>query len=324
MRYLITGGAGFIGCELTRALLLDSQNEIVLADNLHRAKWPQWKGVEMLRIDIRDRDELAKAVSGVDIVYHLAAQSNVMGAIADLDYSFTTNVQGTFNVLSESLRAGVKRLVFASSREVYGEVTSLPVSEDTPLRPKNAYGASKVAGEEYCRVMAREGLPVTILRFANVYGPNDHGRVIPLFVGRARRGEALQLFGGDQVIDFISIGRVVKALLFARDLDKQCGPVNIGSGFGTTVRELAERILELIPSPSGIQTLEARGVEVGAFIADIRRGVELGLIEAGIPPLQELKNTIAMHQRLENMSPASYSLATSGSTESESPGVPFI
>ena len=113
---------------------------------------------------------------GMDTVYHLAAQSSVMGAAADVDGAFSSNVTGTFNVLRSAGRSGVKRLVFTSSREVYGEPAEMPVAESAPLRPKNAYGSSKAAGEMCCAMAADRGVETMILRLANVYGPGDEGR----------------------------------------------------------------------------------------------------------------------------------------------------
>ena len=112
-------------------------------------------------------------------VFHLAAQSNVMGAIENIDYSFETNVVGTYNVLKAAHAARAKRVLFASSREVYGEAQYVPVDEAHPIASKNTYGASKVAGETYCQVFATNfGLETIILRLANVYGSRDFGRVI--------------------------------------------------------------------------------------------------------------------------------------------------
>src|SRR5207248_10684264 len=121
--------------------------------------------------------------------------------------TFSTNVVGTFNVLSSAARLGVRRVVFASSREVYGEPISLPVDEEAPLLAINSYGASKAAGEAYCRAFRREfGLQTTVLRLANVYGPRDVGRVIPLWLQHASARQDLLVYGGRQVIDFVWIG----------------------------------------------------------------------------------------------------------------------
>ena len=166
-------------------------------------------------------------------------------------------------------QAGVRRLVFASSREVYGDADSLPVAENAPLQAKNAYGASKVAGELYCRVFAAAGLEVNILRFANVYGPGDRDRVIPLFLESALTGQPLRINGGRQVIDFVWVDTVVEALEAAAFGPLLPGPVNIGSGKGTTLSELVARVLEVTGSHSTVEMLPARSFETVKFVADI-------------------------------------------------------
>src|SRR5262249_25559920 len=145
----------------------------------------------------------------------LAAQSNVMGAVYDADYAFSSNVTGTYNVLQAAKSAGVKRVLFTSSREVYGDPEQLPVQETSALRPKNGYGASNAAGEIYCHTAANEGLETSILRLANVYGTRDRDRVIPLFSQAAASGAPLTLYGGEQVLDFVWIDTVVDALIKA-------------------------------------------------------------------------------------------------------------
>src|SRR5207245_6973446 len=150
---------------------------------------------------------------GPNVVCQLAAQSNVMGAVYDADYAFGSNVTGTFNVLRAAASAGVKRVVFTSSREVYGDPRQLPVRESCPIRPKNGYGASKAAGEVYCRAAANDGLETVILRVTNVYGTRDRDRVVPLFARSAGSGSPLTLYGGKQVLDFVWIDTVVDALV---------------------------------------------------------------------------------------------------------------
>ncbi len=206
MKVLVTGGAGFIGAHLVVASLA-AGDEVVALDNMRRgvrATLPD--EARLIEGDIRDRESVALAMRGAQRVYHLAAQSNVLGAVTDTDYSFTSNVIGTYNVLGAARDAGVEQVIFTSSREVYGEVERLPVAEDRPMDPKNAYGASKVAGEVYCRTFQNTyGLDVSVLRLANVYGAGDRDRVIPIWLDRARRGEDLELYGGEQVLDLVTV-----------------------------------------------------------------------------------------------------------------------
>ncbi len=271
MRILVTGGGGFIGTHLVRRLLADPGVSVRVLDNLHRGcnSFAGVSRVEFVKGDVRDRATVRAAAHGTDLVYHLAAQSNVLGAVRDLDYSFTTNVAGTFEVLSAARECGVRRTVFTSSREVYGQAAALPVPESAPVDPKNAYGASKAAGELYCRVFAESGMEVVVLRLANVYGPGDADRVIPLFLANAVSGRPLLIYGQDKILDFVWIGDVLDALLKVRSAPVAGRAVNIGSGEGTTLPCLAEQILRLTGSPSGIEFTAARKAETDRFVADI-------------------------------------------------------
>jgi UDP-glucose 4-epimerase len=229
------------------------------------------------------------AARGVQRIYHLAAQSNVLGAVSDIEYSFSTNVVGTFNVLVAARDADVERVIFTSSREAYGEVERIPVAEDRPLIPKNAYGASKVAGEAYCRAFANAyGLDISILRLANAYGPGDQDRVIPIWLERARLGQDLELYGGDQLLDLVPIPLVVEALCRAAETSLHGAPVNVGSGTGTSLKALAERVRTLPGVAIGSRILPARSAEVTRFVADVTRMRELLGLEPPSDPLEPL------------------------------------
>jgi UDP-glucose 4-epimerase len=292
MKVLITGGAGFIGRHLTAALLRQAA-DVTVFDNLHRsAPTNVCNGATFKLADIRDRSAVASAMEGVEVVYHLAAQSNVLGSAADPDYSFSTNVVGTYNVLTCAHEQGVRRMVFTSSREVYGEAIALPVSETAPLNPHNIYGASKAAGELYCSAFVSEGLDVTILRLANVYGPDDSDRVIPLFIDRALSCKPLVIYGNGKILDFVWIGDVVQALVASASARVSGRIINIGSGQGVTLPELASRILKSAGSSSAIQQLPARGMEVNRFVADISLARGLLRYSPSARPLQHLETVI--------------------------------
>jgi UDP-glucose 4-epimerase len=305
MRVLITGGAGFIGSHLVDRLLTEPRPgepdyEIVVFDNLRRGRRahlePQLSAgrVRLIEGDIRDEAALSAAMQGVEVVFHLAAQANVIGSEADKDYAFTANVVGTYTLLKTAERAGARRVIFSSSREVYGDPETLPVGEDAPLAPKNAYGASKVAGEMYFRIaQARQVLETVIFRLANVYGPRDSERVIPLWLERARQGEDLLVYGGDQLIDFVWVGDVVEALARAArpDQPQLVGQtVNVGTGIGTPILELAQRILTLSGSQCKLRQVPARSVEVRRYVADTRRLADL----LGLKPAPNLAHLPAM------------------------------
>ncbi len=272
MKILVTGGAGFIGSHLVRRLVREGAGSVAVLDSFHRGRAESladcFGEVSLMRADIRDSTATKEALRGVDLVYHLAAQSSVLGAESDADYTFQTNVRGTYDLLRAARTSGVRRVVFTSSREVYGDSLQVPVPETAALRPKNLYGASKVAGEAYCSVFESEGLETAVLRLANVYGPGDRDRVIPLFVERAIEGQPLVLYGGQQVLDFVWIDTVVEALWKVGFGDWIRGPLNIGSGQGITISNLARRVVELAGSRSSLEILPSRQTEVTRFIAD--------------------------------------------------------
>lgn len=298
---LVTGGLGFIGGHLVDDLVAAGATDVRVFDNGRRVvtqtdNWPR-EVVEVVRGDIRDIDALRHAMVGRKVVFHLAAQSNVMGAVTDPEYSFTTNVGGTVNVLVAARNEGIPRVVFTSSREVYGDVDDLPVPENAPLHPKNLYGASKAAAEMYCRALADDELEVAVIRLANVYGPRDRDRVIPLFVSKALQNEALTIYGGEQILDFVWIGTVVDVLFSVGFGDLIPGPVNIGSGSGTSIEQLASRVLTLVSSGSKCIYQPSRTLEVRRFVSDLSLANKyLGLI-APHDPLVHLTQLVCKTQR---------------------------
>ncbi len=298
-RAVVTGGAGFIGAHLVDALV-QRGDDVIVIDNLKRGTRARLKThtradrIEFVEGDVRDQRTMLGVAKDADVIYHLAAQSNVMGALDDAEYSFTTNAYGTFNVLRAAVEAEVPRVVFSSSREVYGEPEYTPVDEDHPIAPKNPYGASKAAGEAYCRSFAHcHGIDVAILRLANVYGAGDTQRVIPLWFTDAFAGRDLQVYGGTQILDLVWVDTVVDALLFAGDRGLP-GPTNIGSGVGTSILELGQRIIEAAESSSVLVRTASRGAEVTRFIADTTRMTMLGL-EPESDPLAHLPQLAASY-----------------------------
>ncbi len=300
MHVVVTGGAGFIGSHLVDALLARDGCSVTVLDNLRRgrlANIARYDGDLRYRFllgDIQDAGFVAEALDRAEVVFHLAAQSNVLGAVSDPRYSFETNVCGTFNVLEAARNHRVRRVVFTSSREAYGEAEAIPVAESHPLSAKNTYGASKAAGEVYCRSFTNVfGLETAVLRLSNVYGPRDSDRVIPIWIERAMRGEPLEVFGGAQVMDFVWVGHVVEALLRAADADIADLPINVGSGTGTPILDLAQRILAITGSASEVHLTPARPAEVTRFVADVTRLREhLGLVPDA-DPLMHLADLVA-------------------------------
>ncbi len=301
-RIVVTGGAGFIGSHLVDRLLQDeSVDNLVVLDNFSRGRGANLAHLAdeprltLIEGDVCDRNTLSGAFTGTKLVYHLAAQSSVMAGFHDPMKTFETNVIGTFNVLSVAVESGVERVVFASSREVYGEPISLPVDEESPLLAINSYGASKVAGEVYCRAFRREfGLQTAILRFANVYGPRDDGRVVPNWLRRANAGDDLQVYGGNQVLDFVWIDQAVEALIRAGTFDCALPPINVASGTGTRIVDLARRIIRLTESHVAVKLQPARSMEVTRFIGSIERMRQILKIEPPLDPLGNLERLVGV------------------------------
>jgi len=165
------------------------------------------------------------------------------------------------------------------------------------LRPKNAYGSSKAAGEMCCAMTADSGLETVILRLANVYGPGDEGRVIPMFVHNALRNLPLALYGGEQILDFVWIDTVVDALAQAGMGRAVKGPVNVGSGIGVTIVELCSRVIAATGSRSTVRLEASRGLEVRGFVADIARAKRIFKLKSPDDPLFALDSVVERARR---------------------------
>ncbi len=300
MRCLVTGGAGFIGSHLARWLIARN-HEVAVFDNHIRPSMLEASvpsEVVRLRGDVRDVRALQRAICGCEVVFHLAAQSQVMAAERDPEYCFTTNVVGTFNVLQVARESGVSRVVFASSREVYGEAIHLPVEETQPPNPKNTYGASKAAAEAYCRaVEPQERMTVVTLRLANVYGPGDAGRLVPLWMERALAGADIEIFGGRQVLDMVWIDSVVQAFGAAAQPEIGSMVINVGSGQGTLIDDIASRILDVTHSRSRVIMRPARRQEVERYVADVRRMRDILGVVPPTDPLAGIASMTKAHMR---------------------------
>lgn len=252
-KYLVTGGAGFIGSAIVRRLAADG-HKVAVIDNLSTGSRDNLRevagAITLVAGDILDRKALAKAMAGVDFVLHQAAIASVPASIANPQDTTRVNIDGTVAVLWEAKRAGVKRVVFASSCNVYGNHPAPLHQEDMPLDLFSAYGVSKYAGELYCQMFARAyGLPTVSLRYFNVYGPRQNPKaqyalVIPKFITAMLGGEKPVIFGdGSQVRDYVFIDDVVQANLLACKSAKADGKIiNIGSGVGSSVNELVAKI----------------------------------------------------------------------------------
>jgi UDP-glucose 4-epimerase len=302
MRVLITGGAGFIGSHLARALAPAA--EVRVLDDLRTGHRRNLAGarVEFRQASILDRAAVRAALAGIDTVYHLAALVSVPESVRDPALCEAINVTGFRTVLEEALAAGVRRLCFASSCAVYGDDPVLPKRETLPPAPGSPYAASKLAGEALSAEFTARGLPCAALRFFNVYGPRQdpaspYAAAIPAFIVRALRGEPLLLHGdGEQTRDFVYVGDVVAALRHVAARPALGGVFNVAGGRSVTVRALAEQVVALTRSVSSIRHAPERPGDVRHSLAAVDRLAAAGF-RAGTPLELGLRTTIAWYRR---------------------------
>jgi len=273
MRALVTGGAGFIGGHLVEKLV-ERGWDVIAFDNFERASLETLRALppeaELRRIDIRDLDSMKKYVDDVDVVFHLAALTDVVESQAKRDEYWSVNVLGTENVLKVARDLGAK-LVFTSSAAVYGELDGA-AREDLKPNPISFYGMTKLEGEKLCMKYHEEyGVDVVILRLFNVFGERARVGVVKIFLERARQGKPLIIYGdGEAVRDFIYVGDVVEAFLRASREGRAFGEViNIGSGKPMKIRELAEFISAL--SGVKIEHVKGRSEEILFSLANISK-----------------------------------------------------
>jgi UDP-glucose 4-epimerase len=252
LRILVTGGAGFIGSHLVKALV-KAGHSVRILDNFSTGSLENLSdiagSVELVVGDVRSYDVVEKAVKGVDAVIHLAALIDVAESIEKPDLYFDVNARGTYNIAKAC--KGVSVLVLASTCAVYGEPVKLPVAEDHPIVPKSPYAATKVAGEAFIQAYSNlYDYRYAILRLFNVYGPKQskaYAGVVIEFIKRVSRGEPPIIFGdGEQTRDFIHISDVVEAIIMAITNEKARDVFNIGSGKPVTINQLAKLILKLM------------------------------------------------------------------------------
>ncbi|HMF56806.1 MAG TPA: SDR family NAD(P)-dependent oxidoreductase [Pyrinomonadaceae bacterium] len=247
-RALVTGGAGFIGSNITRALVEEGR-EVVVLDNLssgYERNLEELRGVEFVRGDVRDEELVRKIMDGVDVVFHLAASVGNTRSIEQPVDDSEINVIGTLRILEAARQAGVRKIVYSSSAAIFGELKHLPIGEDHPAEPDSPYGVSKLAGEKHCLAYSRlHRMEVVCLRYFNVYGVNQrydaYGNVIPIFAHRLLRGERLIVYGdGEQTRDFVNVRDVAKANLLAARAAGVSGAFNIASGACITINHLVD------------------------------------------------------------------------------------
>lgn len=286
-RVVVTGGAGFIGSHLTEELARRGYRVITL-DDLSTGKVKNIEAlldienVEFIKGSITDSPLLRELFHGVNYVFHQAALPSVPRSIENPQASHEVNVSGTLNVLLAARENSVKKVIYASSSSVYGDIPTLPKREDMVPNPLSPYAVTKLAGEYYCQVFHQVyGLPTVCLRYFNVYGPrqdpnSQYAAVIPSFIKRALEGDSPIIFGdGEQTRDFTFIKDTVEANILAAESDA-CGLFNIAQGESITINELAKLIITIVGKNMEPVHQEPRPGDIRHSLADISRARAFG------------------------------------------------
>src|SRR4030042_57865 len=277
---LVTGGAGFIGSHIVDRLIKMNIETLVMDDLSVGCRKNVNKKAKLIIGNILDYNKLKKVMKGVDIVFHNAAKVSIRHSFANIYEDADTNIMGTINVLKAMVENKVKKVIYASSMAVYGE-NKLPIPESGILEPISPYGVSKLAAEKYCLLMGEiNHFDVVCLRYFNTYGPRQtftpYVGVITIFINRLLKNEPPVIFGdGKQIRDFISAWDVANANILAMKSNITGKTLNIGTGKGTSVNQIASLLIKKInpkikPRYAAIQSGEPRD-----SIADVRKAKKL-------------------------------------------------
>ena len=307
MRFLVTGGGGFLGAALANRLARDG-HQVRVIDDLSAGDAARLdERVLFTRGDVADRPKLWTLLQDVDCVYHLAARVLVSESILYPREYNEVNVGGTVSVMEAMRDAGVRRVVLTSSGAIYGEQAEQPVREDQTPNPQSPYAVSKLAAEYYVRTIgALWGIETVILRVFNAYGPGQnlppsHPPVVPRFLHQALQGGSLIVFGGGgQTRDFVYVDDVVEALVAAAtaaDVDRRI--VNVGCGRETSINELAALVSEVAEREIEVLHSPAESGGVSHLCADISIAHRLLDYEPRVDLAQGLRLTLERDPRFE-------------------------
>ena len=286
MRVLVTGGGGFIGSNLVRALA-ERGDDVRVLDNFstgNRANLAELlNDVEIVEGELRSYERVHAATRGVEVVFHQGALPSVPRSVQDPLTTSAVNVEGTLNVLLAARDEGIRRVVCASSSSVYGNSNELPRVETQSPDPISPYGVSKLAAERYCVSFSRVyPLETVVLRYFNVFGPNQdptsqYAAVVPRFITAIADGRAVPVYGdGEQSRDFTFVANVIDANLRAAEADRVSGSVlNVATGQSTTVNELADKIGDILGRSVQREEHAERTGDIRDSWADVTRAREL-------------------------------------------------
>ena len=301
MKYLVTGGAGFIGSHITRTLL-ERGNQVRILDNFSSGKRENLKGldIELIEGDLRDTSKVAEAVKGMDIVFHEAAFVSVPESMEKPLECLDVNVTGTSIVFEAARKAGVKRVVVASSAAVYGDSEAYPLSEETPLRQLSPYATSKRIDEKYAELFTNQfGLEVAALRYFNVYGPRQrpdsmYAAAVPIFIRRMLDNKPITIYGdGGQTRDLVNVRDVVQANLLASEHPAAPGKVfNVCTGVETRLLDLLDILYEIFPNAPKHVHAEPRAGDIYRSIGTPKKIVETLGFKPNVTLAEGLKEAV--------------------------------
>ncbi len=302
---LVTGGAGFIGSHIASALLAQGARVRVIDDlsTGHRENLAEIGGaVDFIQASVTDPEALKKAMEGVELVYHQAAIPSVPRSVNNPRETHEACVNGTFNVLTQALESGVRRVVYAASSSAYGDQPVSPKVETMSPAPLSPYAAAKLVGEYYCQVFAQVyGLETVCLRYFNIFGPrqdpsSQYSGVISRFISVLMSGTQPLIYGdGEQSRDFTYVGNAVDANMLAAESGPAVGQViNVANGAAITLNQLLAVLKELTARPDAQAIYEpARTGDVRHSLADITRARELLGYAPQVELPEGLEKTIA-------------------------------
>lgn len=303
----VTGGAGFIGSHIVRALLARG-DEVKILDNFSTGKRENINNLEgSLEIhdgDLRDATLVANLVEDVEYIFHHAALVSVPLSLDDPKSCFDINVQGTVNLLESARNSGVKHVVLASSAAVYGDARNYPIHEDTPLSFLSPYAVSKHTNESYANLYSRiSDMRVTALRYFNIYGPHQsfdstYAASIPIFARRMMEGKTPIIHGdGLQSRDFVFVEDAVRANLLAAESEIAAGQVfNVCSGFETSILDFVNTLAHLITQAKKTQFSEPRAGDIYRSLGDPIKARDILGFEPKTSLLDGLRQTVAWMQ----------------------------
>jgi UDP-glucose 4-epimerase len=251
VKFVVTGGAGFIGSHIAKHLV-NHNHSVTVVDNLSRGRLGNLskieEQIEFKKIDILDFNALKEIISNSDGIFHQAALTSVPESFTQKEKYHDVNVKGTENIFKLSKEFG-KKVVYASSSSIYGNTTTIPIQENFEKNPINPYGITKLDDEKLAKKYHDLGLSVIGLRYFNVYGigqTNDYAGVITKFIDQINLNKSPIIFGnGSHTRDFISVEDIAKANLLSMESNIDFSFFNIGTGISTSIKELAELMIEL-------------------------------------------------------------------------------